>query len=57
MSKKRKLEDIINAEIRQYNRRKALLFFEMAVGEVMQNYDLDESKKIIQSYLDMINEH
>lgn len=56
MTELNKLNQIVSEEIKQYHKNKAKIFFEAAVGELLERHSLEESKKIIASYLDYLDE-
>lgn len=56
MTELNKLNKIVNSQIDFYHRNKALIFFEAAIGELLEKHGLKESKKIIKSYLDHLDE-
>lgn len=52
----KKLDEIINSQIKEYQKRKARLFFEMAVGELLETHEYEEVKDVVKSYLEMLDE-
>ena len=50
-----KLDQIITEQVDHYHKNKAKIFFEAAVGELLERHSLEESKKIIKSYLDHLD--
>lgn len=52
----KKINDIIEKEIIKYKQRKALIFFEAAISDVLENYSMIEAKKILKSYQEFLEE-
>lgn len=54
--KQKELDELIQRQIQDYNQRKAKIFFDMAVGEIIQQFGITESKQILKCYLDQLEE-
>lgn len=57
MKKKNNIEEVHTIEeIEFYSQRRAIIFLEAAIGELLEHFDLDEAKKIFKSYEDMLED-
>ena len=54
--KQKELDELIQRQIQDYNQRKAKIFFDLAVGEIIQQFGITESKQILKCYLDQLEE-
>jgi len=54
--KQKELDELIRRQIQEYNQRKAKIFFDMAVGEIIQQFGITESKEILKCYVDQLEE-
>jgi len=50
------LNQIVEQEIKEYQQRKAKIFYEMSIGELLSTHSLKESIEIIKSYLEQLEE-
>jgi hypothetical protein len=51
------IEKIAQDQTKQYHRRKAKIFYEAAVGELLERYTLEETIEIMRSYHDQVAEY
>lgn len=51
-----KIESVSKDSIKKFKQRKSKIFYEAAVSELLETHSLEESKKIMLSYLNHLDE-